>query len=144
MIRAFRPEEVAGVWHDAEPQLRRACERMGERTTHDVLVQLVTGNAQLWRVGDCWFVTEIANYPRKRVAVLSLAGGRFPRHEVREMRAMLYQWAKHYHADEIRVVGRRGWLRYLPEFHETTVLTACLSQTPCTSPQQAATIPLTP
>ena len=137
MIEAIRPEDVVTVWHDAEPQLRRACERLGERTTHDVLVQLVTGNAQLWHVAECWFVTEIANYPRKRVAVLSLAGGKFPRHEVREMREMLYRWARHYQADEIRIVGRRGWLRYLPECHETTVLTCPLPTIPPTSPDRA-------
>lgn len=132
MIEAIRPEKVVDVWHDAEPQLRRAVERTGERTTHDVLVQLVTGNAQLWRINDCWAVTEIANYPRKRVAFVSLCGGKFPADQVREMRAMLFQWAKHYHANEIRIVGRRGWLRYFPEFQEMTVLT-CQLQTQCSS-----------
>lgn len=134
MIRAFRPEEVVTVWRDAEPELRRACERTGERTTHDVLCQLVTGNAQLWRVDECWMVTEIATYPRKRVAFVSLCGGKFPDGQMREMREMLYQWAKHYQADEIRIVGRRGWLRYLPDFHEMTVLT-CQLQAPCSSHQ---------
>jgi len=128
MIEAIRPEKVVEVWHEAEPQLKRACERFGERTTHDVLVQLVTGNAQLWKLDDCWAVTEIANYPRKRVAVLSLCAGTFPVHQVREMREMLHKWAGHYRADEIRIVGRRGWLRFLPEYHETTVLTLCLSK----------------
>lgn len=127
MIEAIHPERVASVWGDAEPRLARACVVMGERTTHDVLCQLVTGNAQLWRVYDGWAVTEIIPYPRKRVACLSLFGGKFNRHAVREMRAVLYAWAKHYRADEIRVIGRRGWLKFLPEAHEHTVLTLCLS-----------------
>lgn len=143
MIEAIRPEKVVEVWHDAEPQLKRATDLFGERTTHDVLIQLVTGNAQLWKLDGAWAVTEIVTYPRKRVALLSLCGGAFPFHQARELRDVLYQWARHYHADEIRIVGRRGWLRYLPEFHETTVLSACLSQIPCTSRHEADLTPPT-
>jgi hypothetical protein len=135
MIEAVPPERVAFVWADAEAALRKACDRLGERNTHDVLVQLVTGNAQLWNLGTAWAVTEIATYPRKRVAILTLLGGAFPKHQVREMRDMLHQWARHYRADEIRIIGRRGWLRYLPEMQESTVLTTCLQYPPATCPE---------
>lgn len=45
MIEAIKPEDVVKVWADAEPQIARALCLVGERTTHDVLVQLVTCNA---------------------------------------------------------------------------------------------------
>lgn len=133
MIEAIRPECVVDVWHEAAPQLQRALDRTKERTLHDVLVQLVTGNAQLWRVYEAWAVTEIQIFPRKRAALLSLMGGTFNQDHVREMRDMLYKWAKHYRCDEIRIVGRRGWLKFLPECHETTVLTCQLPTIPPTS-----------
>lgn len=126
MIEAIRPEGVADVWQAARSALAQSIAYTGERNEHDLLCQLVTGNAQLWQVYDGWAVTEIIPYPRRRVACLSLFGGKFNRHAVREMRAVLYAWAKHYHADEIRVIGRRGWLKFLPEANEYTVLTCSL------------------
>ena len=124
MIEPITPERVPFVWVEAAASLRRACERTGERTTHDVLLALVTGNAQLWRVhDDAWCVTEIVNYPRKKVANVTLVGGRNAKRWCRELADTCIQWAKHYQADEIRIVGRRGWLRWLPEAQETTVMT---------------------
>lgn len=133
MIEAIKPECVADVWQSARTALALSIAFMGERNDHDLLCQLVTGNAQLWRVYDGWAVTEIIPYPRRRVACLSLFGGKFNRHAVREMRAVLYAWAKHYHADEIRVIGRRGWLKFLPEANEYTVLSICLQPLPSPS-----------
>lgn len=127
-VEAIPQWMVERVWHDAEPQLRRACDRTGERTTRDVLAQLMDGNAQLWHCGDGWAVTQIDNYPLKRVCTLTLFGGKFDFQHAAEMRGVLERWARHYLADEIRIVGRRGWLKLLPDFHETTVLTLCLSQ----------------
>jgi hypothetical protein len=128
VIEAIRPEAVALVWSDAEPFLHDACEHSGERTTHDVLIQLVTGNAQLWRIHDkAWAVSEVINYPRKKVASITLAGGRDARSWAREFQEVVIKWAKHYQADEIRCIGRRGWLRWRPEqSHETTVIHLCL------------------
>ena len=134
MIDAIRPERVVDVWPEAAPQLQRALDRTKERTLHDVLVQLVTGNAQLWRAYGGWCVTEIQPFPRKRVALVSLFGGTFDKAHVREMRDVLQQWARHYHCDEIRIVGRRGWLKFLPEFDHHTVLTCPLPTIPPTSP----------
>ena len=127
MIEAITPDRVAFVWPEAEPHLRSACEQAGERTTHDVLVALVTGNAQLWRVHDsAWCVTELINYPRKRVANVSLVGGHGAHTWCRELADTCIQWAKRYQADEIRIVGRRGWLRWFPDAQVTTVLTQWL------------------
>ena len=136
MIEAIHPEQVVEVWQHAEPDISAALARSGEYTAHDMLVKLVTGNAQLWLVYGAWAITEIQVFPRKRVALLTALGGVFAKDHVREMRDVLYQWARHYQAEEIRIVGRRGWLRYLPECHETTVLTCSLPRVPST--------PLTP
>lgn len=128
MIEAILPQDVPHVWLDAEPWLRPPCDAAGERTTHDVLIALLTGNAQLWRVhAEAWCVTEILNYPRKRVANVTLVGGNNAQNWCRELADTCMQWAKRYQADEIRIVGRRGWLRWFPQAKETTVLTLCLS-----------------
>ena len=128
MIEAIAPDRVAFVWPEAEPLLRKACDRTGERTTHDVLVSLVSGHAQLWRVHNrAWAVSEIVNYPRKKVANLTLVAGSGAPQWAHELQDAIVQWAKHYQADEVRVVGRRGWLRWLPPHAETsTVITLCL------------------
>lgn len=139
MIQAIRPEKVVTVWQHAEPDIAAALAVTREQTPHDMLVKLVTGNAQLWRVYGGWAVTEIQNFPRKRVALLTAFGGVFDKDHVREMRDMLYQWARHYQADEIRIVGRRGWLKFLPECHETTVLTC-----PIQYPRSPTTPPISP
>ena len=127
MIEAIPPARVQSVWEQAQPILQRACEHSGERTTHDVLMALLSGHAQLWRVhDDAWCVTEIVNYPRKKVANVSIVGGRNAKRWCRELADTCIDWAKRYQADEIRIVGRRGWLRWLPEAQETTVMTCQL------------------
>ena len=130
MIEAIPPERVAFVWREAEPALKAACDHAGERTTHDVLLALLSGHAQLWRVHNrAWAVSEIVNYPRKKVANLTLVAGSGAPQWAHELQDAIVQWAKHYQADEVRVVGRRGWLRWLPPHAETsTVITLCLRQ----------------
>lgn len=123
MIEAIPPQRVVDVWREAEPQLRRALERSNERTSHDLLCELVTGNAQLWRIYDAWAVTSIVNYPRKRVANLTLVAGKFEWSRMDAMFGVLLNWARAMHATEIRIVGRPGWKHYLPDWKQETVLT---------------------
>lgn len=129
MIECIAPERVPLVWAEAGPQLERACQRFGERSAHDVLCALVTGNAQLWCAhGIAWAVTEVINYPRKRVANVSLVAGRGVRLWANDLREELTRWAKRYQCHEIRLVGRRGWHRLFPDSKQTTVLSQCLSE----------------
>lgn len=122
MIETISPEDVVSVWPIAEPELRAACEHGGERTTHDVLCQLVTGNAQLWRVYDAWCVTEIVRYPRKCVANISLFSGHYHPEHQQDMFCAFSQWAKRYGATHARLSGRRGWARYLQDWNATVLL----------------------
>lgn len=126
MIEPIPPERVADVWPQARIQLARACKRGRTRSIHDVLCQLVTGNAQLWRLDRAWCVTEIVNYPRARVANGTLFAGAFDPAELPEILSAFRAWATAQHATALRIVGRPGWRKFLPDFHCEVELTCSL------------------
>lgn len=121
-ITIIEPEDVVKVWSDAEPQLARALCIVGEHTTHDILVQLLTTEARLWRIHNAWCVTEVIEYPRLKVAMGSHLGGTMDPMSLRDALPKWRQWAKEHGCKELRIVGRRGWRRVFPEFREDTVL----------------------
>lgn len=123
MIESIPVQEVVKVWPEAEPQLARVMGILGERTTHDVLVQLVTGNATLWRVGGAWCVTEVVAYPRKRVALASHMGGELgDAHIAHDALPVWKEWARAHGCTELRIAGRPGWKKVFPEFLPLMVL----------------------
>jgi hypothetical protein len=126
-VEAISVERVVDVWAQASTQLERSLSILGEYSAHDLLVRLVTGNAQLWHCDDVWCVTEVAVYPRKRVAVLSHMGGSLDVAHAHDLLPVWTEWAKARGCTELRIVGRRGWARVFPEFREVTVLSCSLS-----------------
>jgi hypothetical protein len=82
------------------------------------------GRSQLWLVweperkvelGAC--VTEVIDYPDRRVARIVLGAGRLVNHW-HALLGKLESWAREEGCVSIEVVGRRGWGRVLPEGYE--------------------------
>ena len=69
------------------------------------------GRMQLWPGQRSAIVTEIADYPLKRVCVIGFAGGDIE--ELRTATGLLIPWAKSKGCDQIDVYGRKGWVRAL-------------------------------
>lgn len=104
-------------WGEFLPFVERAlAEGMGEWNAEDIKAAIKLNEMQAWAAYDgkmvAGMVTQILNYPRKRVCDLLLASG--------ERMAdwlvwidFIKAWAKREGCHVVRVMGRRGWLRTL-------------------------------
>lgn len=100
------PSDLAR-WADG---LNRALEYAG--STHnlqDLYLLIRKGEAQLWGKGDSCVVTEIKQYPRKRVLNIWLATGE--RDECYALAEWVVDWATQLGCDLVTFTGRRGWER---------------------------------
>lgn len=114
--------EVERVWGIVSPDIERALRFAdGKYQIEDVKDALSRRDMQLWVAAEggealSVAVTEIVNYPRKRVCVVMFCGGReFKRwlHHIEEIE----RWAKGAGCDMVEICGRRGWRRVLPRYN---------------------------
>ncbi len=112
---------VGAVWHLAEPHLRRALSYAdGEFTLEDVRKLMEEGRFQLWMGWDLGRrqavgagVTEIFDYPRRRVCFLVLWASEAPRATWLPCLKTVEQWAAAQGCIAMRLLGRKGWARVL-------------------------------
>ena len=110
---------IAGAWPAVKHMIDAALvESAGRLDADDVLALLGEGGMQLWAMvtsdGEpevvAVLVTEIIDYPRKRVLDLALMGGE--RMELwLDALPVLEQWAAQQGIDQVQIHGRRGWAR---------------------------------
>jgi hypothetical protein len=91
--------------------LRRALQASGGTHTLTDVVRLIDNEkAQLWLRDRSCIVTQIKQYPQKRVLLFWLATGE--REELFEMYPLINAWAKRVPGCELAIfTGRRGWER---------------------------------
>ena len=112
-------EAIEGAWPAVKHFVERAiAEGTGGITPDDVLEQLRSGGMQLWALitadGEpevvAVLVTEVIDYPRKRVLDLALMAG--DRMELWiDSLPVLEKWAVANGVDQVQVHGRKGWER---------------------------------
>lgn len=110
---------IAGAWPAVKHMVEAAlAQSAGRLDADDVLELLTSGGMQLWALitseGEpevaAVLVTEIMDYPRKRVLDLSLMGG--SRMELwLDALPVLEQWAAQQGIHQVQIHGRRGWAR---------------------------------
>lgn len=130
VLSAVPADRVASIWPQAEPELRRACNRSdGRYAVEDVLASLLTRDMQLWLsvdVGDsdrieAVCVTEIVRYPQERRCGLVFCAGHRPArwlHHLDEIGG----WARAQGCAALELQGRPGWERLLRGWEKTHVL----------------------
>jgi hypothetical protein len=67
------------------------------------------GTMQLWHGEKSAIVTEIHDYPLKKVILVSIAGGDI--RELEEIAPHIVKFAQHMGCNRIVLAGRRGWSR---------------------------------
>lgn len=111
-------DEVGLVWSSVAPVLAKAIGRDdGRRSLHSVLRQLVSGDNQLWVVGESLgvVVTAILHYPHRRVLRVEwLAGERFD--EWAHLIGVLEDWAREQQCSSVEIAGRMGLARVFRKF----------------------------
>ena len=109
---------IEKAWPDAKPFIERALAfGTGRREPDDVKQQLKDGDAALWFVYvvdsdeiHAAAVTEIIDYPRKRVLDLALMAG-VGLAEWLALLGKLEDWARGLGCHQIQIHGRAGWGR---------------------------------
>ena len=106
--------ELFAHWQRVLPLVRAALRRSGD--THSeasVLREIYEHRAQFWCSPDSFVVTEIVDYPLKRVLRVALAGG-----ELADILACFHDqvlaWGREQGCVEAEFNGRLGWHRCLP------------------------------
>lgn len=110
-----RASQLPRHWIDVLPHIRRALELSG--STHDevtVYNMLCKGEAQFWATETSFVVTEIVNYPCKRVMRFALAGGDLGE-LLEDFHDQILSWAREMGCVEAEFNGRLGWHKVLPE-----------------------------
>lgn len=98
--------------------LEKAVKRGGN--THEkqhVLARILDGRAQLWTNREAAAVTSIEVYDNgfKEVHIW-LCGGKLD--GAKELEERIAAWGKEMGAQRLLIVGRKGWLRALPDYRE--------------------------
>jgi len=87
----------------------------------DILAGIQSGRYQWWPGLESFVVTEIMDYPLKRVCHVFLAGGKLE--EIRNIRTWVEEWARSVGCTAATIYGRAGWERELQGegWHRTAV-----------------------
>ena len=120
--------EIDNVWDKVEPFLQRLEPRAhGDWTVGDIYAALKDARMQLWvSVRACKLIgvsiTKIKKLPNKTVCLIVGAVG----DEIdvwKHHRKEIEPWARDNGCTEMEIIGRRGWIKKLPDYEETyTVL----------------------
>lgn len=92
--------------------IEAALEYSGDTHDYDDIVDGVfKGSFQFWRNEECCVVTEIVDYPKKRVLHVFLAGGKLD--AIRQVELTVVEWAKSIGCSAFTLTGRKGWEKAL-------------------------------
>jgi hypothetical protein len=89
-------------------------------TFDDIAGFIASGVMQLWPARRGCMVTEIIQYPRKRVLGIVLAAGDLD--QLQDMGPDVAEWAKAQGCASAMLFGRVGWQRALPDWTVRAVI----------------------
>lgn len=114
-ITRLKADEVKALWPALLPHIERALEGgFDEMLSDDVLEQASEGLMQVWSVGTVAVcVTQVVEYPRKKVLVAAFCGGTEGPQWWTDLDLTLETFAADNGCQEVRWIGRDGWLRRL-------------------------------
>ena len=121
MITQVPREDINYVWQQVEPLVIRALD--DSYTARDVLDGIIRNKFQLfisWENDkvESAVVTEVADYPRKRILRYVLAGGNNLENWLEPIQEKIEEFATNNYCQAIEVAGRKGWLRKLKGFEQ--------------------------
>lgn len=105
----------AQLFQHSERFLKRAMKLADTHRLQDFADGVENGTMQLWPGQRSAIVTEVHDYPLKKVMIVSIAGGDIK--ELEELAPYIVQYAQDIGCNRIILGGRRGWSRtFLEKF----------------------------
>ena len=103
-----------GEFDRCAPWLQAAIDKgWNTHTLDDVRRMVAEGKAHLWPAARGAMVTEVVNFPQRRVMNIFLAGGELD--QLLDMEADATRWCKTWGATGAMLHGRKGWEKVLAE-----------------------------
>lgn len=93
--------------------LRPAIERGGMHSVESVIEEIKAGRMQLWHGPDGAAVTQVVDFPQKRVLHVLFAGGSME--QIIDFQDSAAEWGKAQGCTEMTLSGRKGWVRALKD-----------------------------
>jgi len=92
-------------------KMERALKHGGELyTLNDIEDAIRTGKMQSHVKGNTWIITEVHDFPRKRVVNILFVVGELEEAMAAELE--IEEWAKSIGADGLTAIGREGWWKF--------------------------------
>jgi hypothetical protein len=124
MIIQVPKEDLHIIWNEIEPLIKKALDDC--YTTDDILKGLVFEKFQLfisWKNKvESAVVTEVAQYPQKKILRYFLAGGNNINNWLEPIQEKIEKFAKLNNCNSIEVAGRKGWARKLKGYEQKIYL----------------------
>lgn len=121
-IEAVPSHEIDAVWPDVVDLLRQAFVLSDDGVTEeDVHLDLMNQDRQLWLIKsgedhiDYVFVTQIIQYKRTKIGQCTFGAGKNPNAWMYHLNALM-AYFKSIGCDQVEVVGRKGWEKFLAPF----------------------------
>jgi hypothetical protein len=113
------PHEVEEIWPLAEDFIKAGCS-YGELIPEELKKDCASGWAQLW-IGwsdrcEAAAVTRIMYTPNGPVCQYDSMSAKSLRRSNKELAPKIEQWAKSQGCIAVRIYGRRGWSRAMPDY----------------------------
>lgn len=110
-MRCYTSQQVYTVWPIYKPLIQKALDQGSNYTIDEVLEGLCSCAMQLWTWGDdAALVTAIQNDEKDRWCLLLAMGGQ-KMEEWAGYLPIIERWAKSKECSELRIYGRRGWVK---------------------------------
>ena len=124
MIIQVPKEDLHIIWNEIEPLIKKALDDC--YTTDDILKGLVFEKFQLFisweNKVESAVVTEVAQYPQKKILRYFLAGGNNINNWLEPIQKKIEKFAKLNNCNSIEVAGRKGWARKLKGYEQKIYL----------------------
>jgi len=115
-LRCYVAEEIPYVWDRAAPLVQQALNRGSNYSLEDIIEGLFNKTMQLWTYHgfECVMVTAVQEDDVKFLLFVAM-GGRGLNGWIKYL-PIVEEWAKNEGCAEMRIYGRHGWSRHLPDF----------------------------
>ena len=124
MIIQVPKEDIHFIWNEVESLIKKALDDC--YTTDDILKGLIFDKFQLFisweNKVESAVVTEVAQYPQKKVCRYFLAGGSNMNNWLEPIQETIEKFAKHNNCNSIEVAGRKGWAKKLKGYEQKIYL----------------------
>jgi len=124
MIRKVPPEDLHIIWNEVEQKIKPALDDC--YTPQDIIDGLIQDRFQLFISWEDYVesavITEIAQYPQKKICRYFLAGGNNMDNWLEPIQKEIEKFAKHNNCNSIEVAGRKGWARKLKGYEQKIYL----------------------